>query len=96
MVIETITVVSICKFKAHCSSHARNVALHQVAHENDARGLMNLKIQAFLRCNDGTIIDGALKNRNRMVCNVIESITVLNFRMFKAQCSSKEMLHQIK
>ena len=37
-----------------------------------------------------------LKNPNRTVCNVIETITVLNFRMFKAHCSSKEMLHKIK
>ena len=71
----------------------RNVALRQVAHENEARGLKSLKIQAFIRCNDGTIVDGALKNPNRTGCNVIETITVVNFRKFKAHCSSKEMLN---
>ena len=72
---------------------ARNVALQQVAHENEARCLKSLKIQAFIRCNEGTIVDGALKNPNRSRCNVIETITVQNFRKFKALCSSKERLH---
>ena len=49
-----------------------------------------------MRCNFDTIVDGALKNPNRTVCNVIESITVLNIRKFKARCSSQEMLHYIK
>ena len=38
---------------------ARNVALHQLAHENEVRGLKSLKIQASIRCNDGTTVDGA-------------------------------------
>ena len=54
---------------------------------------MSLKIQAFSRCNEGTIVDGAVKNPNHTGCNVIETITVLNFRKFKAHCSSQEMLH---
>ena len=72
---------------------ARKVALDQVAYENEARGLTSLKIQAFSRCNEGTIVDGAVKNPNRTGCNVIETITVLNFRKFKAHCSTQERLH---
>ena len=52
---------------------ARNVALHQVAHENEVRGLKILKIQAFIRCNEGTIVDGALKNPNRIRVEAFES-----------------------
>ena len=52
---------------------ARNVALHQVAHENEARGLKILKIQAFIRGNEGTIVDGALKNPNRKGVEALES-----------------------
>ena len=53
------------------------------------------------RCNEGTIVDGAVNNPrvnnpNRTGCNVIDTINVLNFRKFKANCSSQEMLHQIK
>ena len=50
-------------------------------------------MQAFSRSNEGTIVDGALNNTNRTGCNVIDTITVLNFSMFKAHCSSQEMLH---
>ena len=65
---------------------AKNFALHQVAHENDARGVKSLKIQAFFWCSDGTIVDGALKHPNCKGCNVIETITVVNFSKFKALC----------
>ena len=36
-------------------------------------------MQAFSRCNEGTIVDGAVKNPNRTRCNVIETISVLKF-----------------
>ena len=62
-------------------------------YENEARGLKSLKIQAISRCNEGTIVDGAVKNPNRTGCNVLETVTVLNIRKFKAHCSSQQMLH---
>ena len=52
---------------------ARKVALDQVAYKNEARGLKSVKIQTFSRCNEGTIVDGSVKNPNRTGCNVIES-----------------------
>ena len=48
---------------------ARKVALDQIAYENEARGVKGLKIQAFCRCNEGTNVDGAVKNPNRTGCN---------------------------
>ena len=69
------------------------VALDHVAYENEARGVKSLKIQTFSRCNEGTIVDRAVKNHNRAGGNVIETISVLKFRKFKAHCSSQERLH---
>ena len=46
---------------------------------NEARGVKSLKIQTFSRCNEGTIVDRAVKNPNRAGCNVIETISVLKF-----------------
>ena len=43
---------------------ARKVALDQAAYENEARGLKNLKILGFSRCNEGTIVDRAVNNLN--------------------------------
>ena len=43
---------------------ARKVALDQVAYKNETRGLKNLKILGFSRCNEGTIGDGAVNNPN--------------------------------
>ena len=48
---------------------ARKVALHQVAYENEARGVKILKIQAIRRCIKGTIVDGCVKNPNRTGMN---------------------------
>ena len=58
---------------------ARKVALDQVVYENQARGLKILKILGFSRCNEGTIVDGAVNNPNPTGCNVIETISVLKF-----------------
>ena len=58
---------------------AINVALDQVEYENEARGSKSLKMQALSRCNESTIVDGAVKNPNRTGCNVIETISVLKF-----------------
>ena len=58
---------------------ARKVALDQVAYENEARGLKVLKILGFSRCNEGTIVDGAVNNPNPTGCNIKETISVLKF-----------------
>ena len=59
---------------------ARKVALDQVAYESEARGLKSLKILGFSRCNEGTIVDGALNNPNPNDCHVIETISVYKFQ----------------
>ena len=58
---------------------AKKVALDHVAYENEARGVKSLKIQTFSRCNEGTIVDRAVKNPNRAGCNVIETMSVMKF-----------------
>ena len=40
-------------------------------------------MQAFIWCNEGTIVDGAVKNPNRTRCNVVETISVLKFPQVK-------------
>ena len=54
---------------------APKVALDQVAYENETRGLKNVKIQGFIRYNEGTIGDGAVNNPNPTGCNVKETIS---------------------
>ena len=68
-VIESISLLKFCKFKAHCSSQQK-VELDEVTYENEARGVKSLKIQTLSRCNKGTIVDGPVKNPNRTVSNV--------------------------
>ena len=58
---------------------ARKVALDQVAYGSEARGLKSLQMLGFSRCNEGTIVDGAVNNPNPTGCNVIETIIVLKF-----------------
>ena len=77
-VIETIRVLKFPQVPGSMKL-ARKVALDQVAYENEARGLKILKILGFSRCNEGTIVDGAVNNPNRTGCNVIETIHVLKF-----------------
>ena len=43
--------------------------LDKVAYNNEARGLKSLKRQAFIRCIEGTIVDGTIKDPNRTGCN---------------------------
>ena len=57
----------------------KKVALDHIAYENEARGVKSLKIQTFSRCNEGTIVDRAVKNPNRAGCNVIETVGVYKF-----------------
>ena len=55
---------------------ARKVALDQVAYKIEARGLKSVKMQTFSRCNEGTIVDGSVKNPNYTGCNVIKSTEI--------------------
>ena len=77
-VIETIRVLKFPQIQGSLQL-ARKVALDQVAYANEARGLKILKILGFSRCNEGTIVDGAVNNPNPTGCNVIETIHVLKF-----------------
>ena len=76
---------------------AKKVALDHVAYENEARGVKSLKIQTFSRCNEGAIVDRAVKNPNRAGCNVIETISVLKFPQVQGslQLARKVALDQV-
>ena len=73
--IETISVIKFPQVQGSLQLE-RNVALDQIAYENEARGLKSLKILGFSRCNEGTIGDEAVKNPNPTGCNVIKTIGV--------------------
>ena len=77
-VIETIWVLKFPQVQGS-QQLARKVALDQVAYEIEARGLKNLKILGFSRCNEGTIGDGAVNNPNSTGCNAKETISILKF-----------------
>ena len=74
-VIETISVSKFPQVQGSLQL-ARKVALDQVAYKNEARGLKSVKIQTFSPCNEGTIVDGSVKNPNCTGCNVIESTQI--------------------
>ena len=74
-VIETIRVLKFPQVRGSLQL-ARKVALDQGAYESEARGLKSLQIRGFSRCNEGTIVDGAVNNPNPTSCNVIETISV--------------------
>ena len=76
---------------------ARKVALDQVAYENETRGLKNLKILGFSRCNEGTIGDGAVSNPYSTGSNVKETISILKFPQVQGslQLERKAALDQV-
>ena len=76
---------------------ARKVAQDQIVYENETRGVKSLKILGFSRCNDGTIVDGAVNNPNPTGCNVIETISALKFPQVQGllQLARKVALNQI-
>ena len=76
---------------------ARKVALNQIAYENEAKVVKSLKILGFSRCNDDTIVDGAVINPNPTGCNVIETIIALKFPQVPGslQLARKVALDQI-
>ena len=87
-VIETIIVLKFPKVQGSLQL-ARKVALDQIVYENEARSVKCLKILGFSRCNDGTIVDGAVKYPNRTGMDACDR----NFREFMAHCSSQERLY---
>ena len=62
-VIETFSVLKFPQVQGSMQL-ARKVALYQIAYVNEARGLKSLKILGFSRCNEGTIVDGAVNSPN--------------------------------
>ena len=77
-VIETIWVLKFPQVQGSLQL-ARKVALDQVAYQKETRGLKNLKILGFSRCNEGTIGDGDVNNPNLTGCNLKETISTLKF-----------------
>ena len=72
---ETISVLKVPQVQISLQL-ARKVALDQVAYQNEARGVKSLKIPVFSRCNEDTIGDETVNNRDPTGCNVIETIGV--------------------
>ena len=95
-VIETVRVLKFPQVQGSLQL-IRKVALDQVAFENEARDLKNFKILGFSRCNEGTIVDGAVNNPNPTGCNVIEIISVLKFPQVQGslQLARKVALDQV-
>ena len=77
-VIETINLLKFPQVQGSLQL-VRKIALDQVAYENEARGLKILNILGLSRCNEGTIVDGAVNNPNPTGYNVIETINLLKF-----------------
>ena len=96
IVIET---KSVYKFQQVLGSlHlTRNVALDKVAYGSEDRGLKSLQILGLSRCNEGTIVDGAVNNPNPTGCNVMETVSVLKFPQVQGslQLARKVALDQI-
>ena len=95
-VIETISVLKFPEVQGSMRL-ARNVAVDEIAYENEARGLNRLKILGFSRCNEGTIGEGAVNNPNPTSCNVKETTSVLKFPQVQGllQLARKVALDQV-
>ena len=95
-VIETVSVLKFPQVQGSLQL-ARKVALDRVAYENETRGLKNLKMLGFSRCNEGTNGDGAVNNPNPTGCNVKATISVLKFPQVQGslQHARKVALDQI-
>ena len=96
-VIETISEKKFQGSSKLTSAHKKSCTIDQVAYQSEARGLKSLEILGFNRCNEGTIVDGAVNNPNPTGCNVIESISVLKFPQIQGsiQLSRKVALDEI-
>ena len=95
-VIQTIRVLKFPQVQGSLQL-ARKVALDQVAYETEARGLKILKILGFSRCNEGTIVDGAVNNPNPTGCTVKEIISILKVPQVQGslQLARKVALDQV-
>ena len=95
-VIETICVLKFQQVQGSMQ-RTRKVAVDQIAHENEARGLKSFKILGFSRCNGGTIGDEAVNNPDPTGCTVKETISVLKFPRVQGslQLARKVALDQI-
>ena len=66
---------------------------------NADRGVKGLKILRFSRCNEGTIVDGAVNNPNPNPndCHVIETISLYKFQQVlgSLQLARKVALDQV-
>ena len=95
-VIETISVLKFPQVQGSMQL-ARKVAVDQIAHENEARGLKSMKILGLSRYNEGTIGDEAVNNPNPTGCNVRKTISVLKFPQVQGslQLARKVALDQI-
>ena len=95
-VIETIWVLKFPQVQGSLQL-AKKVALDQVAYEIESRSLKSLNILGFSRCNEGTIIDGAVNNPNPTGCNVIETKSVSKFQQIQGslQLAKKVALDQL-
>ena len=95
-VIETIWVLKFPQVQGSLQL-ARKVVLDIVAYENKARGVKSVKILGLSRCNEGTIVGGAVNNLNPTSCNVIETISVLKFPKVQGslQLARKVALDQV-
>ena len=95
-VIETIRVLKFPQVQGSLQL-ARKVAPDQIAYKNEDRGLKFLKILGFSRCNEGTIVDGAVNNPNPTGCKVIETFSVLKFTQVQGslQLALKVALDQV-
>ena len=97
-VIETIIVLKFPQVRGSLQL-ARKVALDQVGHKNETTVLKSVKIQTFGRCNEGTIVDGTVKNPNCTGCIVIESTEIsqvhetllfaINVSLHKVTCENE-------
>ena len=90
-VIETIIVLKFPHVQGSLQL-ARKVALDQIAYDNEARGVKSLKILGLSRCNDGTIVDGAVNKPNPTCSNVIETIIVLKFPQVQGSLQLAKMV----
>ena len=95
-VIETISVLKFQQVKGSMK-RTRKVAVDQIEHENEARGLKSFKILGFSRCNGGTIGDEAVNNPDPTGSTVKETISVLKFPQVQGslQLARKVALDQI-
>ena len=73
------------------------IPLALFSYATETRGLKNLKVLGFSRCNEGTIGDGAVSNPYSTGSNVKETISILKFPQVQGslQLERKVALDQV-